>query len=66
MSVAKVIEIIAEGDSIEGAIEAGVREASQTVRNIRAVNVENIKGLVEKSQVVRYRVDLKITFVVED
>ena len=28
MSVVKVIEIIAEGDSIEGAIESGVREAS--------------------------------------
>jgi hypothetical protein len=66
MSVAKVIEILAEGDSIEGAVESGVREATQTVRNIRAVNVENIKGLVEKGQVVRYRVNLKLTFVVED
>ena len=66
MSVVKVIEIIAEGDSLEGAIETGVREASKSVRNIKAVNVENIKGLVEKSQVVRYRVDLKVSFLVED
>ena len=66
MSVAKVIEIIAEGDSFEGAIESGVREASKTVRSIRAVNVENIQGLVEDGQVVRYRANLKVTFVVED
>ena len=66
MSVVKVIEIIAEGDSLEGAIESGVREASKSVRNIKAVNVENIKGLVEKSQVTRYRVDLKVSFLVED
>jgi dodecin len=66
MSVVKVIEIIAEGDSLEGAIESGVREAAKSVRNIKAVNVENIKGLVEKGQVVRYRVDLKVSFIVED
>ncbi len=66
MSVVKVIEIIAEGDSLEGAIESGVHEASKSVRNIKAVNVENIKGLVEKAQVVRYRVDLKVSFLVED
>jgi dodecin len=66
MSVVKVIELIAEGDSLEGAIETGVREASKTIRNIKAVNVENIKGLVEKAQVVRYRVDLKVSFVVEE
>jgi flavin-binding protein dodecin len=66
MSVVKVIELIAEGDSLEGAIESGVRVASKSVRNIKAVNVENIQGLVEQNQVVRYRVDLKVSFVVED
>ena len=46
MSLAKVIEIIAEGKTIEGAIEAGVKEASNTVRNIKHVYVEGIQALI--------------------
>lgn len=66
MSVAKVIELIAEGDSIEEAVKKGVKQASKTVRNIRAVNVENIQALVNDNDVVMYRLDLKVTFVIED
>jgi hypothetical protein len=66
MSVAKVIELIAEGDTIEGAVQNGVTEADKTLRNIRAVNVENVKAIVDHGKVVGYRVDLKLTFVIED
>ncbi|GIV60036.1 dodecin family protein [Rhodocaloribacter litoris] len=65
MSVAKVIEIIAEGESIEDAIRNGVAEAGKTVRNIRSVYVKDFQALVEDHQVVKYRVNAKVTFVVD-
>ena len=66
MSVAKVIELISEGDTIEEAVTNAAAEAAKTLRNIRSVNVENIKALVEHGKIVQYRVDVKVTFVIED
>ncbi len=65
MAVAKVIEILAEGKSIEGAIEDGVTEARKTIKNIRSVYVENIQANVKDGEVTRYRVNCKVTFVVD-
>ncbi len=64
MAVAKVIEILAEGKSIEDAIEDGVAEARKTVKNIRSVYVEGIQANVKDGEVASYRVNCKITFVV--
>ncbi len=65
MALAKVIEILAEGKTIEGALEAAVKEASETVRNVKHVYVESVQAIVEDSKIVKYRVNAKITFVVE-
>lgn len=65
MSLAKVIEILAEGSSLEDAIENGIKEASSTVREIKHVYVEGIQAIVENNTVAKYRLNLKITFVVE-
>ena len=65
MSIAKVIEVLAEGDSIEGAIQSAVSEAAETVRGIKHVYVEGVQALVEDDEVVKYRVNAKLTFVVE-
>lgn len=65
MSLAKVIEILAEGSSVEDAIENGIKEASSTVREIKHVYVEGIQAIVENNAVAKYRLNLKITFVVE-
>lgn len=64
MSVAKVIEILAEGDTIEAAVESAVNDVSKTVKNIKHVYVKDFQGLVENNKVVRYRVNAKVTFVV--
>lgn len=64
MSIAKVIEVLAEGDSVEGAIESAVTDASDTVRGIKHVYVEGIQAIVEDNKVVKYRVNVKLTFVV--
>ncbi len=65
MSLAKVIEVIAEGKTIEGAIDAAVKEASDSVRNIKNVYVEGIQALVDDTTVTIYRVNVKVTFVVD-
>ena len=65
MSIAKVIEVLAQGDSIEAAVESAVSEAAETVRGIKHVYVEGIQALVEDNKVVKYRVNAKLTFVVE-
>ncbi len=65
MSLAKVIEILAEGSSVEDAIENGIKEASNTVREIKHVYVEGIQAIVDNNTVAKYRLNLKITFVVE-
>lgn len=64
MALAKVIEVLAEGTTIEQAVEAAVDEASKTVRGIRSVYVEDFKAIVEDEAVARYRVNCKVTFVV--
>jgi flavin-binding protein dodecin len=66
MSLAKVIEILAEGDSVEDAIENGIKEASETVRDIKHVYVEGIQAIVDGNKVKKYRLNLKLTFVLED
>ena len=65
MSIAKVIEVLAEGDSIEAAIQTAVTEAAETVRGIKHVYVEGVQAIVEDEVVVKYRVNAKLTFVVE-
>lgn len=65
MAIAKVIEVLAEGDSVEGAMESAVREASKTVRDIKHVYLENLQGMVEGDKITKYRVNAKITFLIE-
>ena len=66
MSLAKVIEVLAEGETIEAAVESAVREVAETVREVRHVYVESFQALVENNAVARYRINAKVTFVVDD
>lgn len=65
MSVAKVIELIAEGDSIEDAIANAVKEAGKTIHGIKSVYVENITAMVDDKKITKYRVNAKVTFVLD-
>jgi len=65
MTIAKVVEVLSEGETIEGAIQAAVSEASETVRGIKHVYVESVQAIVQDNEVVKYRVNAKLTFVVE-
>jgi flavin-binding protein dodecin len=66
MSIAKVIEVLAEGPTIEDAMAQAVKDASKTMRSIKHVYVEGIQGIVEDGKITKYRVNTKLTFVVED
>ena len=66
MSVAKVIEIFSTSDKgFEHAIQSGIATAGETVKNIRGAWVNEQKVDIENGKIVRYRVNLKITFVLD-
>ena len=65
-TVAKVIEITAESPvSFEDAIQKGIVKAGETVHGIRGAWVDGQQVKVEDGKVVGYRVDLKLTFVLD-
>lgn len=65
-SVAKVIEITAESElSFEDAIQRGITKATESVHGIRGAWVESQQVKVEDAKVVAYRVDLKVTFLLD-
>jgi flavin-binding protein dodecin len=66
MSVAKVIEISAESPkSFEDAIVQGITRASKTIHGIKSAWVKEQRVVVENNKVVSFRVDLKVTFVLD-
>jgi dodecin len=66
MAVAKVIEInAASSESFEEAINAGIAKASETVRNIHGAWVKEQQVTVEDGKIGEYRVDLKVSFVLD-
>lgn len=67
MSVAKIIEITAAStDSFEDAIGRGIAKASESVRGIQGAWVKEQKVKVsDDGSITEYRVDLKVTFILE-
>lgn len=66
MSVAKVIEISSESPkSFEDAIVQGITKASKSVHGIKSAWVKEQHVVVENDKVALYRVDLKVTFVLD-
>jgi flavin-binding protein dodecin len=65
MSIAKVIEVIAEGKSVEDALENAVTEASKSVHGIKSVYAEGIQAMVKDGVIKHYRINAKITFVLD-
>ncbi len=67
MSVVKVIEVISTSPkSWAAAAQQAVTDAAKTVKNIKHLYVENMTAVVENDKIVEYRVDAKISFVVEN
>ena len=67
MSVARITEITAESTkSFEDAINQGVARANKTLKNVKGAWVQDQKVTVENGKISNYRVNLKVTFVLEE
>ncbi len=67
MSVLKVIELVGTSpNSWEEATRNAVDKAAETLRNITGANILRQNVVVKDGEVIEYRVDLKLAFVVEE
>ncbi len=67
MAVAKVTEITSGSkQSFEDAIERGIKRADKTLKNITGAWVNEQSVVVKNGKVVEWRVNLKVTFVLDD
>lgn len=66
MAVARVTEITAASPkSFDDAMQSGLARAHKTLRNVKGAWIQGQKVKVEKGKVVEYRVNMKVTFVLE-
>ncbi len=67
MTVARVTELSAISDqSFEDAINMAVKRATQTLRNVESAWVKDQNVLIENGNIQGYKVNLAITFVLEE
>lgn len=67
MAVARVIEISSTStQSFEDALQQGVVRATKTLRHITSAWVKEQRVEVENNQIIRYQVNLLVTFILED
>jgi len=66
MAVAKVIELSSSSEqSFEDAITKGIEKASESVHGIKGAWVKEQKVDVSDGGITDYRVDLKVSFVLD-
>ena len=64
--ILKVIEVLAESEkSWEDAAAQAVERAARTLNNIRSIYIENFEAKVEANKIVRYRINAKVSFILE-
>jgi len=67
MSVACVTEITASSSkSFEDAVRKGIKRSSKTLQNVKGAWVQEQSVVVEDNEIVEYRVNMKVTFVLKD
>lgn len=67
MSVATVTEISAiSPEGFEAAIREGIARANKTLRNIESAWVKDMNVMIENGNITGYKVNLAITFVLEE
>jgi hypothetical protein len=67
MSVARVTEISARSEeSFEEAIQQGVDRANKTLRNVKSAWIKEQQVDVENGRIIGYRVNMLVTFVLDD
>ena len=67
MSVARVTEISAVSEEgFEDAIRQAIARATKTLRNVEGAWVKDKNVMIEDGNIVGYKVNLEVTFVLED
>ncbi len=67
MPVARVTEISSTSEqSFEDAINLGIQRATSTLRNVEGAWVKDMNVLIQDGNITGYKVNLAITFVLED
>ena len=68
MSVAKFTEIKASSTvSFDDALRKGVARATKTLENVKSAWIQNQEVLIdENGEIAEYRVQMKITFILND
>jgi dodecin len=67
LTVASVTELSAvHPDGFEEAIKEGIDRANKTLRNVQGCWVKDMNVLIEDGNIRGYKVNIDITFVLED
>jgi flavin-binding protein dodecin len=67
MSVARVTELSATSETgFEDAINQAVARATKTLRGVEGAWIKDQNVLIEDGNIVGYKVNLEVTFVLED
>jgi dodecin len=67
MSVARVTELSATSESgFEDAINEAVTRATKTLRGVEGAWVKDMNVVIEDGNIVGYKVNVEITFVLEE
>lgn len=66
-TVARVTEISASSpDSFDEAVKVGIDRATRTLKNVEGAWVKDMKVVIRDGEVTEYRVNIQVTFVLED
>ena len=67
MAMLKIIEVLAQSTkSWEDATQVAVTNAAKSVRNIKSIYIKNMEANVSNGKIEHYRINAKISFVIDD
>lgn len=66
MAIAKVVEVNSSSTkSFEDAIQTGIAKITETLKNVQGAWINEQKVIIKDNKISEYRVNLKISFLVE-
>lgn len=66
MAIAKIVEVNSSSQKgFEDAIQTGIAKVTETVKNVQGAWINEQKVVIKDDKITEYRVNLKISFLVE-
>ena len=66
MAIAKVVEVNSSSTkSFEDDIQTGIAKVTETIKNVQGAWINEQKVIIKDNKITEYRVNLKISFLVE-